>query len=192
VPNAPLGDDGRVVRIHGDRKLASAVKALRFEARKVHDDAHSRSFPDCHVIEDGVYVPVWVTQITSRTGATTCSEFVVVPLTTHELRSMEHHVALNLVRDAVLLARQRGASVVGLGGHLSVVTGAGLELGDLGTQVTTGSSYTSATAVEATREILASGSVGRGVALLLLGGGTAGRVGVQAPEDPVTLTSRRL
>lgn len=110
-------------------------------------------------------------------------EFVVVPRTSAELHAADRGEALALVRAAIALARARGAEVVGLGGQISVVTGAGLDLGDPGVPLTTGNAFTALSAVDsaaqaaaaagveperATAAVLgAAGSVGRGVALLL-------------------------
>ncbi len=47
------------------------------------------------------------------------------------------------------MAKGRGAKLVGLGGHTSIVTGGGLRLLDKGIPLTTGNTYTLLTAVEA-------------------------------------------
>ncbi|MDD4588652.1 MAG: aminotransferase III, partial [Heliobacteriaceae bacterium] len=94
------------------------------------------------------------------------------------------------IREAVDLARQRGARIVGLGAYSSVVTRGGLLLKNPGVPLTTGNSYTVATAVAAITKaardlnlelnrttaavVGATGAVGRATALLLAE--TAGRL----------------
>ncbi len=123
------------------------------------------------------------TRVVSAAGAVAYGEFVVLPWTTRELVEMPHGEAVREVRRAVELARDRGAQIVGLGGFASVVTGGGIDLGDVGVALTTGNSYTAVAAVEAARNALswtemgldeatvavvgAAGSVGRAAALLL-------------------------
>jgi nucleoside-diphosphate-sugar epimerase len=75
------------------------------------------------------------------------------------LAAADRGEALGLVRDAIALARARGAEVVGLGGQISVVTGAGLDLGDLGVPLTTGNAYTALSAVDAAAQAAAAAGV---------------------------------
>jgi acetylornithine/succinyldiaminopimelate/putrescine aminotransferase/predicted amino acid dehydrogenase len=124
-------------------------------------------------------------RIVSDTGATADGAFVVVPRTAAELHDVEHGSAVALVGQAVEVARGRGAAVVGLGAHVSVVTGAGTDLRDPGVPVTPGNAFTALSSYEtvtqacealelapadATAAVLgAAGSVGRAVSLLLAG-----------------------
>lgn len=122
-------------------------------------------------------------RIASPSGATAYGEFVVVPRTSAELHALGRRAAVSLVRDAVALARERGAEIVGLGGQISVVTGGGLGLGQQQLPLTTGNAYTAVSAVDSTLAACAevgiepsgstaavlgaAGSVGRSVAFLL-------------------------
>jgi acetylornithine/succinyldiaminopimelate/putrescine aminotransferase/acyl-CoA synthetase (AMP-forming)/AMP-acid ligase II/predicted amino acid dehydrogenase/acyl carrier protein len=122
-------------------------------------------------------------RIQSTSGGSAFGEFVVVPRTSAELRSTQPSVAHALVREAVELARSRGAEIVGLGGQVSVVTGAGVDLGDMGVRLTTGNTFTALSALDAmtsacdiievapaelTAGVLgAGGSVGRALSLML-------------------------
>jgi predicted amino acid dehydrogenase len=56
--------------------------------------------------------------------------------------------AVERVREAVLLARDRGASIIGLGAYSSVVTRNGAWLGDVGVPLTTGNSFTVVAALD--------------------------------------------
>jgi acetylornithine/succinyldiaminopimelate/putrescine aminotransferase/acyl-CoA synthetase (AMP-forming)/AMP-acid ligase II/predicted amino acid dehydrogenase len=124
-------------------------------------------------------------RIVSDAGAIADGEFVVVPRTAAELHAVEHATAVGLVGQAVQAARDRGAAVVGLGAHVSVVTGAGTDLRDPGVPVTPGNAFTALSTrdtvlqactalelppAEATAAVLGgAGSVGRAVSLLLAG-----------------------
>jgi acetylornithine/succinyldiaminopimelate/putrescine aminotransferase/acyl-CoA synthetase (AMP-forming)/AMP-acid ligase II/predicted amino acid dehydrogenase len=124
-------------------------------------------------------------RIVSDTGAVADGEFVVVPRTAGELHAVDHGAAVALVGQAVQVARERGAGVVGLGAHVSVVTGAGTDLRDPGVPVTPGNAFTALSTydtvvqacaalelppAEATAAVLgAAGSVGRALSLLLAG-----------------------
>jgi predicted amino acid dehydrogenase len=81
-------------------------------------------------------------RIVSETGATADGEFVVVPRTASELHELGHGDAVGLVGQAVDVARERGAAVVGLGAHVSVVTGAGTDLLDPDVPVSPGNAFT--------------------------------------------------
>ncbi len=123
------------------------------------------------------------TRLESPSGAAAYGEFVVVPRTSAELRAMQREEAVGLVREAIALAAERGAQVIGLGGQISVVTGAGLDLGDVGVRLSTGNAFTALSALDTVLEASAAtrlapedatagvlgapGSVGRALSLLL-------------------------
>jgi len=123
------------------------------------------------------------TRIISQTGQSAYGEFICVCRTSEELMEMPKEQALKELGAAVALAGERGAKIVGLGAYTSVVTKGGRDLRDLGVALTTGNSYTVATAVEATLKaagelgaavaettaavVGATGSIGRATALLL-------------------------
>ena len=123
------------------------------------------------------------TRITSKTGQKAYGEFICVSRTSEELMAMPKEQVLYEIGKAVNLAKERGARIVGLGAYTSVVSKGGRDLDDLGVALTTGNSYTVATAVEATLEaanrldipiretvgavVGATGSIGRAATLLL-------------------------
>lgn len=123
------------------------------------------------------------TQIKALDGSTAYGEFVAVPYTADQLMAMDHKDALDVVRRASDLARDRGAQIVGLGAYTSVVTRGGLHLRNPGVAITTGNSYTVVSAVEAIYKAVeelgtrldqstiavvgATGAIGRSVAMLL-------------------------
>jgi acetylornithine/succinyldiaminopimelate/putrescine aminotransferase/predicted amino acid dehydrogenase len=123
------------------------------------------------------------TRVTSKTGKKAYGEFICVARTSAELMNMPKDQVLKELSAAVNLAKERGAKIVGLGAYTSVVTKGGRDLRNLGVALTTGNSYTVATAVEATLEaakrlgvpvqetvaavVGATGSIGRAVALLM-------------------------
>lgn len=122
-------------------------------------------------------------RIKSKTGQVAYGEFISVCRTSEELMNMPKEQVLKEIGAAVNLAKDRGAEIVGLGAYTSVVTKGGRDLRDLGVALTTGNSYTVATAVEATLEaarqlkiplkdttaavVGATGSIGRATAILV-------------------------
>jgi len=121
--------------------------------------------------------------IKSKDGSRACGEFIVVPRTAGELAQMPRAEALQELQEALNLAREGGAGIVGLGAYTAVVSMGGLYLKDEGIPLTTGNSYTVVSAAEAVNAacgklgimpqrstaaiIGAAGSIGKGVALLL-------------------------
>lgn len=63
--------------------------------------------------------------IRSQSGARARGEFIVVTRTAAELARMPRAEALQELREALALAREGGAGIVGLGAYTSVVSGAG-------------------------------------------------------------------
>lgn len=123
------------------------------------------------------------TVIQSRTSARAFCEFICIPRTAQQLLDMDPEESLDLVRQGVSMARERGARLVGLGAFTSVVSWGGMRLRDAGVPLTTGNSYTVVTASQATVQALnrlrinpaqttvavvgAAGSIGRCLALLM-------------------------
>ncbi len=123
------------------------------------------------------------TRVISAAGRAAYGEFVVVPRTTRQLLDEPRSETLPLIREAVQLAKDRGALIVGLGAYTSIVSRGGVLLSDIGVALTTGNSYTVAAAIEALAEaarrlgvavasaraavVGAGGSIGRATALLL-------------------------
>ena len=123
------------------------------------------------------------TAISSAAGKRAYGEFIAVPRTTEEFVRMPRQQALAELKEAVALAKERGARIVGLGAYTSVASMGGLYLKDEGIPVTTGNSYTVVAAVDAVNSAIdrlqvdrnsvttavvgAAGSIGKGIALLL-------------------------
>jgi len=77
--------------------------------------------------------------------------FVACPLTTRQLLTLPEEVSLKKIIESVKVAEKLGAQVVGLGAMTSVVGDAGITIAkNSNIPVTTGNSYTVASAVEAT------------------------------------------
>lgn len=122
-------------------------------------------------------------EIGSRAGASAYCEFITIPRTARQLMDMDPDLSLDLVRQGIELAKERGAQMVGLGAFTSVVSWGGMRLRDMNVPLTTGNSYTVVTAAEATVAALerlnidpakataavvgAAGSIGRCLALIL-------------------------
>ncbi|WP_055127754.1 aminotransferase class III-fold pyridoxal phosphate-dependent enzyme [Pseudomonas mediterranea] len=90
-----------------------------------------------------------VTLTSPATGRTVTGDFIMVPRSAAQLAAMPVEESCAVIGQAIDMARQRGATLVGLGGHTSIVTGGGMRLLDKGVALTTGNSYTLLTAVEA-------------------------------------------
>ncbi|MCX7780951.1 MAG: saccharopine dehydrogenase NADP-binding domain-containing protein [Negativicutes bacterium] len=79
--------------------------------------------------------------------------FVGCPLTSNQMVSMPEEVVLKKIIKAGKVAEKLGAKIVGLGAFTSVVGDAGVTIAkNLNIAVTTGNSYTVATAIEGTAE----------------------------------------
>ncbi len=89
-----------------------------------------------------------ITGIRSATGAETSGWFVGCPLTARQLMNSNPQRATAKIIEAGHVAEQLGADIVGLGAFTAVVGDAGVSVADnLDIAVTTGNSYTVATAV---------------------------------------------
>ncbi len=90
-----------------------------------------------------------ITGIQSPTGAETEGWFVGCTLTTRQFICMDERKTVPKVIEAAQLAEQLGADIVGLGAFTAVVGDGGRQVADaVDVAVTTGNSYTVATAVE--------------------------------------------
>lgn len=79
--------------------------------------------------------------------------FVACPLTSRQMVELPEQYVINKIIKAGKVAEKLGAKVVGLGAFTSVVGDAGITIAkNLNIAVTTGNSYTVATAIEGTRE----------------------------------------
>jgi acetylornithine/succinyldiaminopimelate/putrescine aminotransferase/predicted amino acid dehydrogenase/acyl carrier protein len=101
-------------------------------------------------------------RIVSPSGASAVGHLIIVGRTADELVALPRPRAVAEIRDAVDVARELGAELVGLGAYTSVVTSGGVDVADAGVGVTTGNSYTVVTGCEALA--LAVGQRGRALA----------------------------
>jgi len=92
------------------------------------------------------------TRVTGNNGKSAYGEFILVPRRAEELKAMSPRKALAEVLDAAIVAKKRGAKIVGLGAYTSVVTQGGLSLRgrDL-PAMTSGNSYTAVAARQSVR-----------------------------------------
>lgn len=96
--------------------------------------------------------PFYVSTVSLRsqqTGELVEGDFIMIPRSAQQLATMPVAEATALVEQGMRIATDRGATLVGLGGHTSIVTGGGLRVAGKGVAVTTGNTYTMLTAVEA-------------------------------------------
>lgn len=94
-------------------------------------------------------------KLLSPTGQEAEGDFIMVPRSAAQFASMPMERAAALIEEAMDIARLRGARLIGLGGHTSIVTGGGLRVAGKGVPVTTGNTYTMLSAVEAACSALA-------------------------------------
>jgi predicted amino acid dehydrogenase len=103
-----------------------------------------------------------------------------IPFTADELLRMRGTAAVGHVAEAVRLARERGAQIVGLGAYTSVVTRNGRDLQALGVPLTTGNGYTAAAAVEAVQRAARERGVPLAEATVAVVGATGSVAGAMA------------
>ena len=90
-----------------------------------------------------------ITGVRSDAGAETSGWFIGCPLTTNQLKNGDAKKATGKIVDCGKVAQDLGASIVGLGAFTSVVGDAGITIAErLDIAVTTGNSFTVATALE--------------------------------------------
>ena len=84
-----------------------------------------------------------------QTGQELKGDFVTVPLFPQQIVGLDRNFVLGRILDACRIAEERGARIIGLGGYTSVVGSAGQVVADtIDTAVTSGNSYTVATALD--------------------------------------------
>ncbi|HKT93619.1 MAG TPA: aminotransferase class III-fold pyridoxal phosphate-dependent enzyme [Paraburkholderia sp.] len=100
---------------------------------------------------DGLIDPVVGSsvQLVSRTGAEAVGDFIMISHTAAQLRALPQRDALAVLKQAIALAKARGARIVGLGAYTSVVSGGGALLADDTVALTSGNSYTVVSGIEA-------------------------------------------
>lgn len=90
-----------------------------------------------------------ITGVRSLTGAELSGWFVGCPLTPEQMVSLPEEFVMKRIIQSARLAEKLGAKVVGLGAFTSVVGDAGITVAkNVGIAVTTGNTYTVATALE--------------------------------------------
>lgn len=90
-----------------------------------------------------------ITGIESLTGTEAEGWFVGCPLSTRMLSNLPLDFVYQKILDTIKLAEDHGAKIVGLGAHTSVVGDSGITIAEnCNIAVTTGNSYTIATAIE--------------------------------------------
>ncbi|ACL68834.1 NAD(P)H-binding protein [Halothermothrix orenii] len=125
-----------------------------------------------------------ITGIRSKTGKEVEGYFVVCPLTSEQMLKLPADKVIKKIIKAGKKAEKLGAQIIGLGAFTSVVGDKGITVAKaLDVPVTTGNSYTVATAIEGTKlaarkmghdikkarvtVVGATGSIGRAVSLIL-------------------------
>ena len=94
-----------------------------------------------------------ITGVVGNDGARAEGWFVGCPLTPRQFLELDESYVIGRIIEAGKVAQKAGALIVGLGGFTSVVSDAGISVARaLDIAVTTGNSYTVATAVEGTLE----------------------------------------
>lgn len=142
----PASNDGRFAFLLHPMDMSSYVdfdSTLGSLSQSQLDDACSVF----HGLEDVNWIGS--TRIVSPTGKSAYGEFFLVGHTAAELTNMPRSEAIAAVREATLMAKERGAQIVGLGAFTSIVTQGGLALIDTDVALTSGNSYTVFSAYEA-------------------------------------------
>ena len=132
------------------------------------------------------FPPVYISHITGIVSQSTGKEiegwFVVCPLTPQQMMSLPPAVVYRKVIATGRLAEKLGAKILGLGGFTSVVGDGGVTIAkSLNIPVTTGDSYTIATAVEGTLKAARHVNIdpSTGTAAIVGATGTIGKVCAQ-------------
>lgn len=90
-----------------------------------------------------------ITGVKSLTGAEAEGWFVGCPLTANQLATLPVEYCYRRILDTIKIAEDKGAKIVGLGAHTSVVGDGGITIAErCSIAVTTGNSYTVATGIE--------------------------------------------
>ncbi|HEY0866976.1 MAG TPA: hypothetical protein VGE01_06350 [Fimbriimonas sp.] len=122
----------------------------------------ARKYPIAHFLPDSVVEAVMkykrsmvvseITGVRSKAGAMTEGWFIGCPLTPNQMvRSLPLETVYDKIVEACVVAADQGAQLVGLGAFTSVVGDGGISIAQRSPiPVTTGNSYTVATAIEGT------------------------------------------
>lgn len=114
-----------------------------------------RFVPGMILEQSAKYIKPWcvshIKGVQSITGRQAEGWFIVVPLTARMILKSKPSFVVNRIVEACQLAEQLGARLIGLGAFLKIVSGHGVEVAKrVNIPVTTGNSYTAASAVEGT------------------------------------------
>lgn len=97
------------------------------------------------------FVVAEIEGITSLTGTKAVGWFVAVPLLPWQLLELEEEYVLEKLAKAVKVAKKQGAKIVGLGAYTAIPGEGGQKLAQLvDLPITTGNTYTTATAIDGT------------------------------------------
>jgi len=125
-----------------------------------------------------------ITGIRSRTGVEAKGWFVTIPLLPHQLLGLEEDYVIEKIVKGCKIAKKQGAKIVGLGAFTAMVGDGGKEIAQqVDIAVTTGNTYTTTLAIEATKRaasimeielkkavltvVGATGSIGKACALIM-------------------------
>ncbi|MES2677410.1 MAG: aminotransferase class III-fold pyridoxal phosphate-dependent enzyme [Pseudomonadota bacterium] len=87
--------------------------------------------------------------IESPTKQKAYGDFYMIPHSAEQLVSMDKEYVNELIGKTIDMAKQSGATIVGLGGYTSIVTLGGTTMVDRGVNITTGNTYTMLSVCEA-------------------------------------------
>ncbi len=129
-----------------------------------------------------------ITGVRSITGAEAPGWFVGCMLTSHQLSSWDESKTMPKIIAAAQMAQELGADILGLGAFTAIVGNGGMDLArEVDIAVTTGNSYTVATAVEGTLKAadMMEMDPANCTAAILGGSGSIGRVCAHLLKDRV-------
>lgn len=136
--------------------------------------------------------------VTSKTGNTVIGEMIMVPLICDQILGLDQQFILNKTIRAAQLAEELGVKIVGLGAYLSPVGRRGALIAkEISIPVTSGTTYTIATAIDATIKAAEDTELDIAQAHIVVIGGTGaiGRVCAQAISEKagkITLVARNV
>lgn len=114
-----------------------------------------------------------ITGIRSTTGVEAEGWFVSVPLLPHQILNLNQESVIEKIVKACQIAEKLGAKIIGLGAFTAMIGNGGQEIADqIEIAVTTGNTYTTALAIEATRAASATMNLKLDEAILAVIGAT--------------------
>ncbi len=116
-------------------------------------------------------------RITSAAGISTYGDFIAIPRTAEELMNKDQKIITAELKQAVKLAKDRGAKIVGLGAYTAPASKAGFTLRNEGIAITTGNSFTVISAINGLKKALekAHKSLDSATSMVIGAGGSVGR-----------------